>query len=89
MEYCKTCRQNARQTVTCIMVRVQLKGLDYQRIPYGKEIGMYQYLKTGRCPECHAIKGGYHHFGCDVESCPRCGERASLVKCGCLEANFH
>jgi hypothetical protein len=31
---------------------------------------------TGRCHDCRAKVGHYHHPGCDVERCPVCGQQA-------------
>lgn len=37
---------------------------------------------NGRCHDCNALHGKYHHSRCDVERCPRCG--GQLITCGCL-----
>ena len=36
-----------------------------------------------RCHDCNIQVGGFHHPGCDMEQCPRCG--GQLITCGCLE----
>lgn len=38
--------------------------------------------KSGRCHDCNVIHGRIHHYGCDVERCPMCGDQ--LISCDCL-----
>jgi hypothetical protein len=36
---------------------------------------------TNRCHDCDVLPGGFHHRGCDMEECPRCGHQ--LLSCDC------
>lgn len=39
--------------------------------------------ETHRCHDCGVAHSGFHHPGCDMERCPRCG--GQLIGCGCLD----
>ena len=32
-----------------------------------------------QCHDCGALNGEYHHPGCDMETCPKCG--GQLISC--------
>lgn len=36
-----------------------------------------------RCHDCNVKLGQYHHPGCDMERCPRCG--GQLISCDCFK----
>ena len=38
-----------------------------------------------RCGDCGVKQGGWHHLGCDIEECPRCGWQ--LLSCSCWFAD--
>jgi hypothetical protein len=40
----------------------------------------------GRCRDCMASDGNFHHPGCDQEECPKC--RGQLISCGCFDHLF-
>lgn len=39
-----------------------------------------------RCGDCGVGSGGYHHLGCDLMRCPRCGRQ--LISCGCWNDGY-
>jgi hypothetical protein len=43
-------------------------------------MGTYN-LCSEEAGDCATTKGHYHHHGCDVERCPRCGGHA--ISCDC------
>lgn len=42
----------------------------------------------GRCIGCGIKHGGFHHYGCQVEKCPHCGERILYCRCKKLELSI-
>lgn len=57
-----------------------IDGVEYKRIPYGKERHDWHAEKMA-CHDCAAIEGELHVPGCDVEECPRC--HGQFLSCGC------
>lgn len=56
------------------------KGPWSQRVVFGSEPDDWG-IERGHCHDCNAGVGQPHHFGCDVERCPRCGMQ--LISCEC------
>jgi hypothetical protein len=72
MAVCELCEQEVGLAYSC------MKRLKRQ-IPFG---GEPRPAITGpRCMDCRVGVGGFHHPGCRMELCPRCGGR--LRFCGC------
>jgi len=55
-------------------------GVSLPSVPYANE--NFTDKENHRCHDCGVKIGHYHHPGCDMEICPRCGEQ--LISCDCL-----
>ena len=51
------------------------------RVPYGQETRADWGICGEHCPDCNAKLGHPHHWGCDVEECPRCHNQ--MITCSC------
>lgn len=79
---CDCCKQTKAPLVGCRIKFIQYKKQNHPRIKVGDAISFdpdadEDYL----CPGCNAGRGQYHHYGCDMERCPRCGKQ--LYGCAC------
>lgn len=77
---CDTCSGYFMDAESCTADGIRFPdGHVSEAIPYGSES-----IKRDddRCPDCGVERDGFHHPGCEVAECPRCGE--PLVDCGCL-----
>jgi hypothetical protein len=78
MPICKYCGKDTEdiKTITCISGYIEYEdSVSFSREPYSED-------EEEKCSVCHVSPGAYHHKGCYMGRCPRCGER--LVSCGCL-----
>lgn len=86
MAICTYCHLNMSDdsTITCVgTTTVEYPdGTELPSIPYDPDYGDAEQ----RCHDCNILRGGFHHPGCDMERCPRCGGR-QLISCGCLDEN--
>jgi len=67
----------------CTVETLVLAGRTYERIRLGSETVEWW---LGRqpdavCHDCAASTGQRHHFMCDMEQCPRCGNQALTCDC--------
>lgn len=75
MAVCPDCEQEMLQADSCTVDALILDGHRYSRYRARRStVGR-------RCPDCGIAAGGYHHLGCDIETCPRC--RGQQISCGC------
>jgi hypothetical protein len=56
---------------------------NYVKFPDGTKLPSVPFNQEGRCHDCNVLWKGFHHPGCDVERCPKCG--GQLISCGCLD----
>jgi hypothetical protein len=70
-------------TKSCKPFKVRIYGVDYDRIPYGQGHSVPIDGMPDLCHDCGVEKGGYHHPGCDMETCPRCG--GQIIYCNCID----
>jgi len=81
MTICDDCHREMTLAASCDARAVDLAGHRYLRIPYRPPGNAGAHDATMRCHDCGIRPGGYHHFGCDMERCPRC--HGQLFCCSC------
>ena len=70
----------------CQQEMLKAKSCSYQLIKIGEEYffrDTYYFDVNKRCHDCGIVnkRGNYHHFGCDIERCPKC--KGQLISCDC------
>lgn len=74
---CKICGERMLRSKGCKCSKIIHNGRKIKRIKFG----MGEYDSGERCHDCNTSKRQYHHYGCDMEICPVCGEQ--LIGCEC------
>ena len=82
-EICTICHEAMKPGVGCSVDCVYCNGRSYERIKAGDEKHSISAdtADDATCPSCGVGMGQYHHWSCDVEECPFCGD--PLVDCDC------
>lgn len=75
---CKDCKREMIINGTCRFGYIMDDaGVIYQRRRHNDE----GELENLPCHDCNCKVGGLHHYGCDMETCPKCGRQ--MIGCGC------
>lgn len=78
MAICKHCDKDMSEVGGCIGLKFGAGNEQAAPIPYDGD---------KRCHDCNAQPGAFHHPGCDVERCPKCGGQA--ISCVCFDDSGH
>jgi len=82
MAKCEVCKREMLTACGCVNGRIQANGKLYPRIKMGMPGDFYFGAEPQeRCSDCGAKNGYPHHWGCDAERCPSCGDQ--LIICDC------
>jgi hypothetical protein len=79
-QVCPSCNQDIQFAGTCRLKKIIYGAEEYFSVKFGNEKN-YSNHKLERCIDCNVKKGGYHHSGCEMEECPKCGETLLVCKC--------
>lgn len=76
MAICQECKQQMTTATSCTYPYIKLDGKWYKR-------NTSYYDVNRRCHDCGIVNhhGNVHHYGCDMERCPKC--KGQLISCGC------
>jgi hypothetical protein len=87
MAVCAHCSREMKAHVSCLGLPFEfLDAATFLPVRYGQEKRLWAEVRGHQppvedCPDCRVPVGGYHHPGCDMEECPRCGGQA--ITCDC------
>lgn len=82
MAVCRYCGREMLTAHGCSCTEVEIGNKRYRRIKVGDPGDFFIGVPPEtRCGDCGAQPGGYHHWGCDCERCPKCGRQ--LLSCDC------
>ena len=79
---CKMCGKDTGYADSCCETLIVMGDAAYRPLGYRPRAAC-PLLGPGapRCPECNVAAGGFHHVGCGMEVCPRCGGWWIYCKC--------
>lgn len=82
MAICDACGQEMLDGVGCDVTWVLFDDGRYDRISYGEEPDDWGAGHGKPCGDCGVPPLTFHHPGCDIERCPRCGDQQISCWCG-------
>lgn len=86
MEICEACGKDRKIAYGCHHGRIifddskKIQEDEWERIPFAFT-DMTDDSPEMRCPSCNCKHGYLHHWGCNQEICPRCGD--TILTCDC------
>lgn len=83
MPMCQACGKEMLEGVGCETAWILFEDGRYDRVPYGREGSDWGARRGNPCGDCGVPPFTFHHPGCDIERCPRCG--GQLISCWCSE----
>ena len=85
MVICKYCdrEMTTAEGCGCTMFKIDYEWMPRIRFgdPGDLAYGYREFHDGDQCPDCACRVGQYHHPGCDMEACPKCGEQ--MISCNC------
>lgn len=78
MANCEVCEKDMLEAEGCTP-HAYIMGDDSKLIP--QLVEYHQVHENGRCVDCGAKEGNFHHIGCDQETCMECG--GQYIGCDC------
>lgn len=80
MAVCTDCKQDMLTVTECTWQLIQVDGQFFLRSTERFD------EQNGKCHDCNVVHGNVHHYGCDVERCPKCG--GQLISCECRKGKL-
>ncbi len=83
MVKCDDCGQEMKTAIHCSKM---FSGIVLNEKKYKRDTTYYDV--NHNCHDCGIYNnaGNLHHYGCDIERCPRC--KGQLISCNCKKGNL-
>jgi hypothetical protein len=81
MAMCTFCDREMTSASSCGVGELHQDNVAVAMIPWGRESRWRRPKRGQRCGDCGVLPGGFHHLGCDIAECPRCGRQQLSCEC--------